>query len=92
MIVPPWWRSSWRKPSPGWAARSRSWRAQQLFFREDLAIGEAVTDAFRAEGIEVLDHTQAVAVMRKGICSPLGGKCAPTSCWSPTVARAEHAA
>nr|WP_298394145.1 mercury(II) reductase [uncultured Azonexus sp.] len=30
-----------------------------LFFREDPAIGEAVTAALRAEGIEVLDHTQA---------------------------------
>jgi len=30
-----------------------------LFFREDPAIGEAVTTTFRAEGIEVLDHTQA---------------------------------
>ncbi len=30
-----------------------------LFFREDPAIGEAVTTAFRAEGIGVLDHTQA---------------------------------
>ena len=30
-----------------------------LFFREDPAIGEAVTAAFRAGGIEVLDHTQA---------------------------------
>lgn len=30
-----------------------------LFFREDPAIGEAVTTAFRAEGIEVLEHTQA---------------------------------
>ncbi|MDP1930430.1 MAG: mercury(II) reductase [Gammaproteobacteria bacterium] len=33
-----------------------------LFFREDSAIGEAVTAAFRAEGIEVLDHTQASQV------------------------------
>ncbi len=33
-----------------------------LFFREDPAIGEAVTTAFRAEGIEVLDHTQASQV------------------------------
>ncbi|MBG0797050.1 mercury(II) reductase [Methylocystis sp. L43] len=30
-----------------------------LFFREDPAIGEAVTAAFRAEGVEVLEHTQA---------------------------------
>jgi mercuric reductase len=30
-----------------------------LFFREDPAIGEAVTAVFRAEGIEVLEHTQA---------------------------------
>jgi mercuric reductase len=30
-----------------------------LFLREDPAIGEAVTAAFRAEGIEVLEHTQA---------------------------------
>src|SRR5699024_6144730 len=30
-----------------------------LFFREDPAIGEAVTVAFRAGGIEVLEHTQA---------------------------------
>ena len=30
-----------------------------LFFREDPAIGEAVKAAFRAEGIEVLEHTQA---------------------------------
>jgi mercuric reductase len=27
-----------------------------LFFREDPAIGEAVTAAFSMEGIEVLDH------------------------------------
>ena len=33
-----------------------------LFFREDPAIGEAVTAAFRAEGIEVLEHTQASEV------------------------------
>ncbi|MEX7575500.1 mercury(II) reductase [Pseudomonas aeruginosa] len=33
-----------------------------LFFREDPAIGEAVTVAFRAEGIEVLDHAQASRV------------------------------
>ena len=32
-----------------------------LFFREDPAIGEAVTAAFRAEGIEVLTQTQASA-------------------------------
>ena len=30
-----------------------------LFFREDPAIGEALTAAFRAEGITVLEHTQA---------------------------------
>lgn len=30
-----------------------------LFFREDPAIGEAVTAAFRAEGIDVLEQTQA---------------------------------
>ena len=33
-----------------------------LFFREDPAIGEAVTTAFRAEGITVLEHTQASQV------------------------------
>ncbi|WP_281404862.1 mercury(II) reductase [Methylocystis sp. B8] len=33
-----------------------------LFFREDPAIGEAVTAAFRAEGVEVLEHTQASRV------------------------------
>jgi mercuric reductase len=33
-----------------------------LFFREDPAIGEAVTATFRAEGIEVLEHTQASKV------------------------------
>lgn len=33
-----------------------------LFFREDPAIGEALTTIFRAEGIEVLTHTQATAV------------------------------
>ncbi|MBI2751635.1 MAG: mercury(II) reductase [Burkholderiales bacterium] len=30
-----------------------------LLFREDPAIGEAITAAFRAEGIEVLEHMQA---------------------------------
>ncbi|MBI4755023.1 MAG: mercury(II) reductase [Betaproteobacteria bacterium] len=30
-----------------------------LFFREDPAVGVAVTAAFRTEGIEVLEHTQA---------------------------------
>ena len=33
-----------------------------LFFREDPAIGETVTDAFCAEGITVLTHTQASRV------------------------------
>jgi mercuric reductase len=33
-----------------------------LFYREDPAIGEAVTAAFRAEGITVLEHTQASRV------------------------------
>ncbi|TAM00971.1 MAG: mercury(II) reductase [Paraburkholderia sp.] len=33
-----------------------------LFFREDPAIGEALTAAFRAEGIEVREHTQASQV------------------------------
>lgn len=33
-----------------------------LFFREDPAIGEAITAAFRAEGITVLEHTQASQV------------------------------
>lgn len=33
-----------------------------LFFREDPAIGEAVTAAFRAEGIEVREHTQATQI------------------------------
>jgi mercuric reductase len=33
-----------------------------LFFREDPAIGAAVTAAFRAEGIEVLEHTEAKQV------------------------------
>ncbi|MBU66354.1 MAG: mercury(II) reductase [Cupriavidus sp.] len=33
-----------------------------LFFREDPAIGEAVAGAFRADGITVLEHTQASQV------------------------------
>ena len=33
-----------------------------LLFRADPAIGEAMTEAFRAEGITVLPHTQAAAV------------------------------
>jgi mercuric reductase len=33
-----------------------------LFFREDPAIGEAITTAFRAEGIEVLEYAQASQV------------------------------
>ena len=37
-----------------------------LFFREDPAIGVAVTAAFRAEGIEVLEHTQASEVAHVG--------------------------
>ncbi|MCA1585259.1 MAG: mercury(II) reductase, partial [Acidobacteria bacterium] len=36
-----------------------------LFFREDPAIGEALTEAFRAEDITVLPHTQAEAVSFK---------------------------
>lgn len=37
-----------------------------LFFRDDPAIGEAVTNAFRAEGIKVLEHTQASQVAHVG--------------------------
>lgn len=69
-----------------------------LFFREDPAIGEAVTAAFRMEGIEVREHTQASRSrisMVKGTansCSPRRtANCAPTSCWSPPAARPTHA-
>jgi len=34
-----------------------------LFFREDPAIGEAITAAFRTEGIEVQEHTQTSQVV-----------------------------
>jgi mercuric reductase len=37
-----------------------------LFFREDPAVGETVTAVFRAEGIEVLEHTQASQVAHLG--------------------------
>ncbi|QJD28574.1 mercury(II) reductase [Methylococcus geothermalis] len=37
-----------------------------LLFREDPAIGEALTAAFRAEGIDVLEHTQASKVAYAG--------------------------
>src|SRR3546814_9101695 len=37
-----------------------------LFCREDPAIGEAITAAFRAEEIEVLEHTQASQVAHEG--------------------------
>jgi mercuric reductase len=36
-----------------------------LFFREDPSIGEAVTAAFRSEGIAVLEHTQASQVAHR---------------------------
>lgn len=38
----------------------------KLFFREDPAIGEAVTAVFRDEGIEVLEQTQASHVAHAG--------------------------
>ena len=44
-----------------------------LFFREDPAIGEAVTAAFRAEGIKVLEHTQASQVAYAGSFAGRGG-------------------
>jgi mercuric reductase len=37
-----------------------------LFFREDPEIGKALTAAFRAEGIEVLEHTQASRIAHVG--------------------------
>ncbi len=37
-----------------------------LFLREDPAIGVAITAAFRAEGIEVLEHTQASQIAHEG--------------------------
>ncbi|NBM38481.1 mercury(II) reductase [Proteus sp. G4419] len=49
------------KESPYWTSTEALAR-NTLFFREDPAIGEAVTAAFRAEGIEVLEHTQASQV------------------------------
>jgi mercuric reductase len=36
-----------------------------LLFREDPAIGEALTAAFRSEGIEVLEHTQATQIVHR---------------------------
>ncbi|MGD9834842.1 MAG: mercury(II) reductase [Piscinibacter sp.] len=38
----------------------------KLFFREDVAIGEALTAAFRDEGVEVLEQTQASRVAHAG--------------------------
>ncbi len=43
-------------------SRVRILARHTLLFREDLAIGEALTAAFRSEGIEVLEHTQASQV------------------------------
>ncbi|MDA8390561.1 MAG: mercury(II) reductase [Gammaproteobacteria bacterium] len=37
-----------------------------LFFREDPAIGQALTAAFRAEGIEVWEHAEVSAVAHRG--------------------------
>lgn len=37
-----------------------------LLFREDPAVGEAITAAFRAEGMVVLEHTQASQVVHTG--------------------------
>ena len=37
-----------------------------LLFREDPTIGETITSAFRAEGIEVLEHTVASQVVHRG--------------------------
>ncbi len=37
-----------------------------LFSREDPAIGEAITAVFRAEGVEVREHTQASQVAHRG--------------------------
>ena len=37
-----------------------------LFYRDDPDVGEAMTSAFRAEGIEVLEHTQASNVTYAG--------------------------
>nr|CAC9200602.1 Mercuric reductase [Citrobacter werkmanii] len=66
-----------------------------LFFREDPAIGEAVTAAFRAEGIEVLEHTQASRVAHMDgefVLTTTHGGCAPTSCWSPPAGHRTRAA
>ncbi len=38
----------------------------RLFFREDPAVGEAVTAAFRAEGIEVRERTEATRIAHAG--------------------------
>jgi mercuric reductase len=66
-----------------------------LFFREDPAIGEAVTAAFSMEGIEVLEHTQASQVAYENgefVLTTEHGNCAPTSCWSPPDAHPTRAA
>ena len=63
-----------------------------LLFREDPAVAEAVTAAFRAEGIEVLEHvaSQPRSPMhgRKNSCLTTDRtvNCAPTNCWLPPVA------
>nr|WP_283245279.1 NAD-binding protein [Pseudomonas sp. PCH44] len=65
------------------------------FFREDPAIGEAVTAAFRAEGIEVLEHTQASQVAHVNgefVLTTDTVNCALTSCWLPPVGHRIRAA
>lgn len=45
---------SWRRPLPGWSAKSRFWAWHTLFFREDPLIGEAVAAACRARNPHLL--------------------------------------
>jgi mercuric reductase len=64
-----------------------------LFFREDPAIGEALTAAFRAEGIDVREHTQASRVAHENdefVLTTEHGEL-PTNCWSRLAARPTHA-
>ena len=55
-----------------------------LCFSEDPARGEALASAFRAEGIQVLEHTQASRIAHTDgefvLMTPNG---APIGCWSP---------
>jgi mercuric reductase len=85
---------SWRRRSPGWAARSRSWRAARCSSAKTRpsARPSRRRSAWKASRCWTTQASQVAYENGEFVLTTEHGNIAPTNCWSPPDARPTRAA